>query len=58
MPVHKVMTNGKTGYQWGQHGHVYTGPGAQAKAAKQGRAAYAAGYTGSKVHKGTKHGHK
>ena len=50
MPVHKVMTtrNGKPveGYQWGQHGKIYTGPGAQSKAAAQGRAAYAAGYKG------------
>ena len=50
MPVHKVTTtrNGKpaTGYKWGQHGHVYTGPGAQSRAAAQGRAAYANGYKG------------
>lgn len=58
MPVHKVTKNGKTGYHWGQHGKVYTGPGAQAKAAAQGRAAYANGYTGPKVHTGSKHGHK
>lgn len=48
MPVHKVQTtrNGKsvTGYKWGNSGKVYTGPGAEAKAAAQGRAAYAAGY--------------
>ena len=48
MPVHKVMTtrNGKPvqGYQWGHQGKIYTGPGAQAKAAKQGQAAYANGY--------------
>lgn len=46
MPVHKATQNGKTGYQWGQHGKVYTGPDARAKAAAQGRAAYANGYTG------------
>ena len=50
MPVQKVQTtrNGKptTGYKWGQHGHIYTGPGAKEKAAAQGRAAYAAGYKG------------
>jgi hypothetical protein len=43
MPVRKVTVNGRTGYQWGS-GKVYTGPGAQAKAAAQGRAAYASGY--------------
>jgi hypothetical protein len=52
MPVHKVMTskNGKPvpGYQWGHHGKIYTGPGAQEKAAKQGQAAYANGYKGKK----------
>jgi len=50
MPVHKVTTtkNGKpaVGYKWGQHGHIYTGPGAQQRAAAQGRAAYASGYRG------------
>lgn len=58
MPVHKATKNGKTGYQWGQHGKIYTGPGAKEKAARQGQAAYANGYTGSQVHTGTKHGHK
>jgi hypothetical protein len=47
MPVHKVhMPNGKTGYQWGGHGKVYTGTNAKQKAAAQGRAAYANGYKG------------
>lgn len=48
MPVHSVRTtrNGKpvSGYRWGSSGKIYTGPGAKAKAAAQGRAAYAAGY--------------
>ena len=52
MPVHRVQTvkNGRpvSGYRWGQHGHIYTGPQAQARAAAQGRAAYANGYTGKK----------
>ena len=48
MPVHKVMKDGKPGYQWGNSGKVYTGPGAATKAAKQGQAAYAAGYKSSK----------
>lgn len=42
MPVRKTAGE----YQWGTHGKVYKGPGAAAKAAKQGRAAYAAGYKG------------
>jgi hypothetical protein len=44
MPVHKVIRDGKVGYQWGKSGKVYTGPGAQARAQQQGQAAYAAGY--------------
>lgn len=41
MPVHKV----KGGYQWGKHGKVYK---TKAAAERQGRAAYANGYKGSK----------
>ena len=52
MPVHKVQTtrDGKpvSGYRWGDHGKIYFGPQAQAKAAAQGRAAYANGYKGKK----------
>lgn len=40
MPVRKV----KGGFKWGSKGKVYKGKGARAKAAKQGRAAYANGY--------------
>ncbi len=47
MPVRKVTTNGKTGYQWGTTGRVYTGPGAKEKAQAQGRAAYASGSRGT-----------
>ena len=43
-PVHAV----KGGYQWGGHGKVYKGSGAKAKAAAQGRAAYASGYKGKR----------
>lgn len=43
MPVRKV--NG--GYKWGKSGKLYKGKGAKAKAAKQGRAAYANGYKGT-----------
>jgi len=42
MPVHRKAG----GYQWGQHGKVYKGPGAVKKAAAQGRAA--AGYKGKR----------
>lgn len=44
MPVHKV----KGGYRWGSHVKLYRGKGAKAKAARQGRAAYASGYKGRK----------
>ena len=43
MPVHKEQG----GYQWGSSGKVYKGKDAKAKAAAQGRAAYANGYKGS-----------
>jgi len=52
MPVHKVRAKnpetGKVaiGYRWGNHGHIYFGMGAMKKAAKQGQAAYAAGWRG------------
>ena len=42
-PVHSVPGGGE---QWGNHGKVYRGRGAAAKAAAQGRAAYANGYKG------------
>lgn len=45
MPVHAVSGGG---YQWGKSGKVYRGKRAKAKAAKQGRAAYAGGYKGRK----------
>lgn len=47
MPVRKVAG----GFRWGTHGKVYKGPGARAKAAKQGAAAYAHGYKGPKAAK-------
>jgi len=40
----QVQKDGKTGYRFGQSGHVYYGAGAEAKARLQERAAYAAGY--------------
>ena len=45
MPVRRVQgPGGKIGYQWGESGKIYTGPDAKEKAARQGRAAYRAGY--------------
>jgi hypothetical protein len=44
MPVRKA----KGGYRWGSSGKVYKGKGAKARAARQGRAAYAAGYRGKR----------
>jgi len=44
MPVHKVRENGRVGYQWGNSGKVYFGPGAMRRARRQGQAAHAAGY--------------
>jgi len=44
MPVRKVRSKGKTGYQWGKKGKVYTGRNARKKAAAQGKAARASGY--------------
>jgi hypothetical protein len=49
MPVHKVIgPHGRPGYRWGDSGKIYYGRNAQEKAAKQGRAAWANGYTGKK----------
>lgn len=42
-PVHSVAGGGE---QWGEHGKVYHGSNAKAKAEAQGRAAYANGYKG------------
>jgi hypothetical protein len=58
MPIMKTTMPGpskKTGYKFGQHGHVYP---TRAGAMNQMKAMYANGYTGSKVHTGQKHGHK
>lgn len=52
MPVREVIKDGRKGYQWGTHGKVYFGPGAKAKALKQGQAAHAAGYTGTNYVRG------
>lgn len=44
MPIHRCKRNGKYGYQWGNSGKCYIGPGARAKAAKQAAAIRASGY--------------
>lgn len=45
MPVEPCQCpGGATGARWGRSGRCYCGPGATAKAAAQGRAAYASGY--------------
>lgn len=38
MPVKRCTKNGKSGHKWGEAGTCYTGPGAEAKAKRQGRA--------------------
>lgn len=43
MPVNTVYKDGKKYYRWGSKGKLYT---KKSDAEKQGRAAYAAGYTG------------
>lgn len=48
MPIMKTTKGGKTGYKFGPHGTVYTGPGAKQKALRQARAMFAAGYRGKK----------
>lgn len=45
MPVQRVLgPGGRIGYRWGETGKIYTGPDARERAARQGRAAYRAGY--------------
>ena len=36
MPLKNCTVDGKSGYQWGEQGKCYTGPGAKKKALKQG----------------------
>ena len=43
MPVHKVIKNGLTLYQWGNHGKLYRN---KSDAEAQGRAIYSSGYSG------------
>ena len=44
MPIHRAMINGKVGFQYGQHGKIYTGPGAKQKAQHQAAAIHASGF--------------
>lgn len=44
MPFKECSNNGKSGVKWGDSGKCYTGKGAQKKAEKQAKAAYASGY--------------
>ena len=36
MPLKSCNVDGKAGYQWGEQGKCYTGPGAKKKALRQG----------------------
>jgi len=36
MPIRRCTADGKPGYKWGEGGKCYTGPGARAKARRQG----------------------
>jgi len=44
MPVQKCSRAGRPGYKWGQSGKCYVGPGAKAKASRQGAAVRASGW--------------
>lgn len=44
MPIHKAEKDGKEGWQFGEHGKVYTGPDAKHRAEEQMRAAIANGW--------------
>ena len=44
MPIMRCHKNGKLGYKWGKSGFCYVGAGAKAKAEKQMKAIFAAGY--------------
>ena len=48
MPVMRCTKGGKSGYKYGKSGTCYTGPGARAKAAKQGRAIKTSQHKGKK----------
>lgn len=52
MPLRRCTKDGKSGWRWGDQGKCYTGPGAKAKAARQGLAAVANGYQVTDEEKG------
>jgi len=54
MPVQKCSTDGVSGWKWGKSGKCFTGFGAKAKAAKQGRAIRASGFVGNRKRTVTK----
>ncbi len=45
MPVHSCQSGSKSGFQWGDSGKCYTGPGAKSKAEKQAAAIHSSGYS-------------
>lgn len=47
MPIKRCFKNGVAGWKFGDEGRCYTGPGAKAKAAKQGRAIQARKHMGA-----------
>ena len=49
MPVETVYKNGQKYFRWGKKGKLYT---KKSDAERQGRAAYASGYTGGHQKKG------
>lgn len=52
MPTHRVPGRPNC-YQWGKSGKIYCGPGAKAKADRQGRAIHASGYRAESSNKVT-----
>jgi hypothetical protein len=46
MPIHRVVKNGKTGYQYGTHGTVYP---TRQQAVKQAQAIHASGFKESRM---------
>lgn len=46
MPVQPCQREGEEGHKYGESGKCYTGQGSQKKAAEQGQAIRASGYTG------------
>ncbi len=49
MPVQRCQRRGKRGNRWGRSGKCFIGRGSRARAARQGRAIRAAGFTGNRT---------